>query len=82
MMVEKMMMAIASEKTRKPSSLAQLCSVEPRMRSPAECRENLKILQHQSRGHTGYTVADDISSILIVNVIIIIIIIIIIIVDL
>jgi len=48
MIVEKMMMAIASEKTRKPSSLAQLCSVLPRMRSPAECRENLKIL-HESR---------------------------------
>jgi len=48
MIVEKMMMAIASEKTRKPSSLAQLCSVLPRMRSPAEWRENLKIL-HESR---------------------------------
>jgi len=48
MIVEKMMMAIASEKTRKPSSLAQLCSVLPRMRRPAEWRENLKIL-HESR---------------------------------
>jgi len=45
MIVEKMMMAMASEKTRKPSSLAQLCSVLPRIRSPAEWRENLNILQ-------------------------------------
>ena len=43
------MMAIASEKTRKPSSLAQLCSVLPKMRSPVECRENLKILRQITR---------------------------------
>jgi len=36
MIVEKIMMAMASEKTRKPSSLAHDLSVLPRMRSPAE----------------------------------------------
>ena len=38
-----MMMAMAREKTRNPSSDAQDLRVYPRMRSPCECLENLKI---------------------------------------
>jgi len=49
MIVEKMMIAIASEKTRKPSSLAHDLSVLPSIRRPAECRENLNILQQQQQ---------------------------------
>ena len=40
MSVAKMTTAIASENTRKPSSLAQLLSVYPKMRRPDEWREN------------------------------------------
>ena len=43
-------MAIDREKRRKPSSLAQLWSVLPSIRSPAECRENLNILKIEQQG--------------------------------
>ena len=43
MMVAKIMMAMANEKTRKPNSEAQACRVYPRILRPWEWRLNLKI---------------------------------------
>lgn len=54
------MIAIASENTRKPNSLAQDFNVYPKILKPCECRENLKILN--TRNTLRVTNAPDTSS--------------------